>query len=134
MTNRQQNNPPILILKPTQLLGEGPKEKLILEHVGRVNTQTTAVSVALMKAPADWEEPGQTPEFDEITVVLSGALRVEYAGGVIEVGSGQSIIAQKGAWVRYTTLCTGGAEYVAICIPAFSPDTVHRDSLPPQGS
>ncbi len=114
---------------------EGPKiiqaagnlPKRIAEFVGRVNTGTSAVSVAHMTSPAGWVEPGQTPEFDEYTVVLKGSLRVETKSGATEVKAGQGIIALKGEWVRYSTPGPEGAEYIAVCSPAFSPDTVHRD-------
>ncbi len=111
---------------------EGPKSipvpgnKIVDEYVGRVNTGDSGVSIAHMRSPAGWSEPGQQPEFDEFTVVLKGALRVEHRGGALEVRAGQAVLAQKGEWVRYST--PEGAEYVAICLPAFSPDTVHRDS------
>jgi mannose-6-phosphate isomerase-like protein (cupin superfamily) len=103
-----------------------PGNKVIDEYVGRVNTGDGQVSIAHMRSPAGWSEPGQKPEFDEFTVVLKGTLRVEHKGGALEVAAGQAVLAQKGEWVRYST--PNGAEYVAICLPAFSPDTVHRDS------
>lgn len=115
---------PKLISAPTLI--PVPGNKVVEEFTGRVNTGETQASIARMKSPAGWSEPGQRPEFDEYTVVLSGALRVEYEGGELEVKSGQAIIARKGEWVRYST--PFGAEYVAICIPAFSVDTVHRDA------
>jgi hypothetical protein len=99
--------------------------KVIQEFVGRVNTATSQVSIARMKSPAGWSEPGQRPEFDEYTLVLNGCLRVEHESGNIDVRGGQAILASKGEWVRYST--PEGAEYVAICVPAFSPETVHRD-------
>lgn len=102
-----------------------PGNKQIEEYIGRVNSSDSQVSIAHMNSPAGWSEPGQRPEFDEFTVVLKGWMRVEHEGGVSEVKAGQAIVAQKGEWVRYST--PEGAEYVAICIPAFSPDTVHRD-------
>jgi ethanolamine utilization protein EutQ (cupin superfamily) len=102
-----------------------PGNKVIDEYVGRVNTRETAASIAHMRSPAGWSEPGQTPEFDEFTVVLAGALRVEHHTGVMEVAAGQAVIARRGEWVRYST--PQGAEYLAICLPAFSPETVHRD-------
>ena len=114
---------PQLIPAPTLI--PVPGNKIIEEFIGRINTGEAQVSIARMKSPPGWSEPGQRPEFDEYTVVLSGALRVEYEGGALEVQSGQAIIARKGEWVRYST--PAGAEYVAICVPAFSPDTVHRD-------
>lgn len=103
----------------------GNKPKRIEEYIGRVNSKTPAVSVARMKSPEGWVEPGQTPEFDEYTVVLSGTLRVESKSGIFEVSAGQAIITNRGEWVQYST--PQGAEYVAVCLPAFSPDTVHRD-------
>jgi len=103
-----------------------PGNKLIEEYIGRVNSGHAGVSIAHMHSPAGWSEPGQTPEFDEFTLVLQGVMRVEHASGVTEVGAGQAIVAEKGEWVRYST--PQGAEYVAICLPAFSPDTVHRDA------
>ena len=103
-----------------------PGNKIIEEFIGRVNNRESQASIARMRSPAGWSEPGQHPEFDEFTVVLNGVMRVEYKGGVMEVGAGQAVVARKGEWVRYST--PQGAEYVAICIPAFSPDTVHRDA------
>jgi len=103
-----------------------PGNKVIDEYVGRLNSSTAAVSIAHMRSPAGWSEPGQRPEFDEFTVVLGGKLRVEHEGGVLEVAAGQAVIANKGEWVRYST--PEGAEYIAVCVPAFSPETVKRDS------
>jgi mannose-6-phosphate isomerase-like protein (cupin superfamily) len=105
-----------------------PGNKLIEEYVGRVNTQDTAVSIAHMHSPSGWSEPGQAPEFDEYTLVLKGALRVESKSGVLEVKAGQAVIAQRGEWVRYSTPGPEGAEYIAVCLAAFDPATVHRDS------
>ncbi len=119
---------PKLIEKPTIIAAVGTRPKTIAEHVGRMNSGTQAVSVAHMNSPQGWEEPGQRPEFDEYTLVLRGCLRVEHAGGALEVRAGQSVIAQRGEWVRYSSPHDGGAEYVAVCLPAFSPDTVHRDA------
>ncbi|UQA58328.1 cupin domain-containing protein [Polyangium aurulentum] len=119
---------PTHIEKPTRIEAAGNKPKLIDEYVGRVNSQTGAVSVAHMRSPGGWVEPGQRPAFDEFTVVLRGALRVEYEGGAIDVRAGQAVIAHKGEWVRYSTPGDEGAEYIAVCLPAFSPDTVHRDA------
>jgi ethanolamine utilization protein EutQ (cupin superfamily) len=102
-----------------------PGGKLIDEYVGRASTGSSAVSVAHMRSPAGWEEPAQTPQFDEVTLVLSGAVHVEHDGGVLEVPAGQAVITRAGERVRYTT--PGGAEYVAVCLPAYSPDTVHRE-------
>ena len=119
---------PTLIPSPTRIAPAGNKPKLIDEYVGRVNSHTDAASVAHMHSPSGWEEPGQTPEFDEFTLVLAGVLRVEHAGGVTEVGAGQAIITHRGEWVRYSTPGPEGAEYIAVCVPAFSPATVHRDA------
>jgi ethanolamine utilization protein EutQ (cupin superfamily) len=102
-----------------------PGDKLIDEYAGRVNTGDMHVSVAHMRSPAGWSEPGQSPEFDELTLVLKGAVRVEHGDGVMDVRAGQAVWANKGEWIRYST--PEGAEYIAICLPAFSPDTVHRD-------
>lgn len=115
------------IEKPTVIAPAGNLPKLIAEFIGRVNSGTDAVSIAQMKSPPEWEEPGQTPEFDEYTLVLKGSLRVETRAGVTDVSAGQAIIAPKGEWVRYSSPDPAGAEYVAVCVPAFSPDTVHRD-------
>jgi mannose-6-phosphate isomerase-like protein (cupin superfamily) len=120
-------NQPTLIAQPTRVQAAGNKPKLIDEYVGRVNSATSAVSIAHMRSPVGWQEPGQTPEFDEFTVVVKGALRVEYAGGSLDVRAGQAVIAHKGQWVRYSTPEPEGAEYFAICLPAFSPGSVHRD-------
>ena len=119
---------PTLIPTPTRVAAAGNKPKLIDEYIGRVNTGTAAASVAHMRSPAGWQEAGQTPEFEEFTVVLRGMLRVEFQGGVMDVPAGQAIIAHPGEWVRYSTPEADGAEYIAVCLPAFSPDTVHRDS------
>lgn len=102
-----------------------PGDKLIDEYAGRVNTGDMRMSVAHMRSPAGWSEPGQRPEFDEFTLVLTGVVRVEHAGGAMDVRAGQAVWANKGEWIRYST--PEGAEYIAICLPAFSPDTVHRD-------
>ena len=104
-----------------------PGNKLIEEYVGRVNSATESASVAHMHSPSGWSEPGQRPDFDEFTVVLRGCLRVEHEGGALDVRAGQAVIARKGEWVRYSTPEPDGAEYVAVCVPAFAPDTVHRD-------
>jgi mannose-6-phosphate isomerase-like protein (cupin superfamily) len=119
---------PDLVTAPTRIVAAGNKPKAIDEYVGRVNTKTDALSVAHMRSPAGWVEPGQTPAFDEYTLVLRGMLRVEHAGGALEVRAGQAVIARRGEWVRYSSPEADGAEYVAICLPAFSPDTVHRDA------
>jgi len=116
-----------LIEKPTVVQAAGNKPKRIEEFVGRVNTGTAAASLARMRSPAGWVEPGQTPEFDEYTLVLRGTLRVETRSGTRDVQAGQAVVAPSGEWVRYSTPEEGGAEYVAVCVPAFSPDTVHRD-------
>lgn len=118
---------PTLIAHPTHIAAAGTKPKLIDEYVGRVNSRTTALSVAHMRSPVGWAEPGQTPEFDEFTVVLKGTLRVEHKAGSMDVHSGQAVIAQAGEWVRYSTPEKDGAEYIAVCLPAFSMETVHRD-------
>ena len=118
---------PKLIAKPTVIDCVGTKPKQIQEFAGRVNTAHSAVSVARMISPSGWEEPGQRPEFEEITVVLKGSLRVEYEGGTLDVPAGQAVVTSPGEWVRYSTPGAEGAEYVAVCLPAFSPTTVHRD-------
>ena len=118
---------PTLIAKPTRVEAAGNKPKLIDEYVGRINSATSAASIARMRSPAGWQEPGQTPEFEEFTVVLHGTLRVEHRGGSIDVHAGQAVIAHKGEWVRYSTPSEDGAEYIAVCLPAFALDTVHRD-------
>ena len=118
---------PTLISAPTRVEAAGNKPKLIDEYIGRVNSQTSAASVAHMRSPCGWQEPGQTPEFDEFTVVLRGTLRVEHQGGAIDVRAGQAVIAHRGEWVRYSTPEQEGAEYIAVCLPAFALDTVHRD-------
>ena len=119
---------PTLIPSPTVVAAAGNKPKRIEEFAGRVNSGHAAVSVARMTSPEGWREPGQRPAFEEITVVLSGLLRVEHTGGSIDVRAGQAVVAHPGEWVRYSTPEPGGAQYVAVCFPAFSPETVHRDS------
>ncbi|MCP3101055.1 cupin [Myxococcus sp. K15C18031901] len=119
---------PTLIPAPMRVTAVGNKPKLIHEFVGRATTKTSDVSVAHMNSPGGWEEPGQTPEFKELTLVLAGVLRVEHKGGFIDVRGGQAVICEPGEWVRYSTPEPDGAEYVAICLPAFSPGTVHRDA------
>jgi mannose-6-phosphate isomerase-like protein (cupin superfamily) len=119
---------PRLIAQPIAIQAAGNKPKLIEEYVGRPSTGTTAVSVARMRSPSGWAEPGQRPEFTEITLVLRGMLRVESTQQVLEVRPGQAVITERGEWVRYSTPGAEGAEYFAICLPAFSPDTVHRDA------
>ena len=118
---------PTHIEKPTRITSAGNKPKLIDEVIGRVNSKTDAISIAHMRSPSGWVEPGQTPQFDEYTYVLKGVLQVKHKGGVIEVRAGQAIITRKGEWVQYSTPSPDGAEYIAVCLPAFSPDTVHRD-------
>lgn len=119
---------PTLIPQPTRITAAGNKPKLIDEYIGRVNSKTSAASVAHMRSPQGWEEPGQKPEFAEFTIVLKGMLRVEHKGGTLDVNAGQAVIAHSGEWIRYSTPLDGGAEYIAVCLPAFSMDTVHRDS------
>ena len=116
---------PTLISNPTRI--PVPGNKLIEEYIGRVNSGDAGVSIAHMNSPSGWSEPGQQPEFDEFTLVLRGRLRVESKDSAIEVCAGQAVIARRGEWVRYSTPDPEGAEYVAICLPAFAPDTVHRD-------
>jgi ethanolamine utilization protein EutQ len=118
---------PTWVVEPTRIRAAGTKPKLIDEFVGRVNTKTPEVSVAHMRSPQGWEEPGQTPEFDEFTLVLKGVLHVIHRDGEMDVRAGQAVIAHRGEWVRYSTPTEGGAEYIAICLPAFSMETVHRD-------
>ncbi len=119
---------PTLISHPTRIQAPGSKQKIIEEYVGRVNSQTSALSVAHMRSPEGWEEPGQTPDFDEYTLVLHGTLRVHHKDGILDVAAGQAVITHQGEWVRYLSPLAGGAEYIAVCLPAFSPDTVHRDA------
>jgi len=118
---------PILIERPTVIQAAGNKPKQIQEFAGRVNSGHAGVSVARMVSPEGWVEPGQRPQFEEITVVLRGMLRVEYDGGALEVRAGQAVVAKPDEWIRYSSPEQGGAEYIAVCLPAFSPDTVHRD-------
>lgn len=118
---------PTLIEQPSRVEAAGNKPKLIDEYVGRVSSRTEGVSVAHMRSPGGWQEPGQTPDFDEFTVVLKGTLRVEHRGGQLDVCAGQAVIAHKGEWVRYSTPGDDGAEYFAVCVPAFAMETVHRD-------
>ncbi len=118
---------PTLVSAPSVVEAAGNKPKIIEEFIGRVNSKTSGVSVARMRSPGGWVEPGQTPEFDEYTLVLKGRLRVTSKSGTLDVGAGQAVIVHKGEWVRYSTPEPDGAEYVAICLPAFSMDTVHRD-------
>jgi ethanolamine utilization protein EutQ (cupin superfamily) len=116
-----------LIEQPTRIQAAGNKPKLIDEFIGRVNSGASQVSIALMRSPAGWQEPGQTPEFDEYTLVLRGLLRVETSQGTLEVKAGQAVITSRGERIRYSTPGQEGAEYLAVCLPAFSPETVHRD-------
>jgi len=118
---------PELIESPSVIQAAGNKPKRIEEYAGRVNSGHRRVSVARMVSPEGWVEPGQRPEFEELTLVLQGALRVESAGGAFMVRAGQAVVARPGEWVRYSSPEPGGAEYVAVCLPAFSPETVHRD-------
>ena len=118
---------PTLIAAPTRVTAAGNKPKLIEEFIGRVNTRETRLSIAYMRSPGGWVEPGQTPEFDEFTLILKGSLRVAYTNGVLDVTAGQAVVACAGEWVRYSTPNPDGAEYIAVCLPAFSPQTVHRD-------
>jgi mannose-6-phosphate isomerase-like protein (cupin superfamily) len=119
---------PTLIPQPTRIQAAGNKPKVIDEYIGRVNSKTAAASVAHMRSPQGWLEPGQTPEFDEFTIVLRGMLRVEHKAGALDVRAGQAVVAHAGEWVRYSTPDDGGAEYIAVCLPAFSMESVHRDS------
>ena len=121
---------PTLIPAPAIVTAAGNKPKIIEEFIGQVASHTSALSVARMNSPEGWSEPGQTPEFDEYTVVLRGTLRVETRENVCEVQAGQAIITPRGDWVRYSTPRPGGAEYIAVCLPAFSPHAVHRDLKP----
>jgi mannose-6-phosphate isomerase-like protein (cupin superfamily) len=118
---------PTLIERPTIIEAAGNKPKTIQEFAGRVNSGHAGVSVARMVSPEGWVEPGQRPQFEEITVVLRGLLRVEHDGGALDVRAGQAVVARPGEWIRYSSPEAGGAEYIAVCLPAFSPDTVHRD-------
>jgi len=118
---------PQLIESASVIQAAGNKPKRIEEYAGRVNSRHQHISIARMVSPEGWQEPGQRPEFEEITLVLRGALRVEYEGGQLDVAAGQAVFAKPGEWVRYSSPKPGGAEYIAVCLPAFSPDTVHRD-------
>src|SRR4029079_15377183 len=120
---REVTRMPTLIDKPTRVTAAGNKPKLIDEYVGRVNTGESGVSVAHMRSPCGWVEPGQTPEFDEYTVVLRGVLRVTHRDGAFDVSAGQAVLVRRGEWVQYSTPGEEGAEYVAVCLPAFSPET-----------
>jgi mannose-6-phosphate isomerase-like protein (cupin superfamily) len=118
---------PELIRKPSRVAAAGQPPKLIDEYVGRANTGQDGLSIAHMRSPSGWAEPGQRPEFDEFTIVLRGALVVEWEGGQMTVQAGQGVHARPGEWVRYGTPGADGAEYISVCVPAFAPDTVHRD-------
>jgi quercetin dioxygenase-like cupin family protein len=122
---------PTLIATPTRIEAAGNKPKLIDEYVGRVNSGNAQVSIAHMRSPAGWVEPGQAPEFEEFTIVLKGLLRVTHRGGTFDVRAGQAVVAHPGEWVQYSTPEPEGAEYLAVCLPAFSPATVHRDPSSP---
>jgi mannose-6-phosphate isomerase-like protein (cupin superfamily) len=115
-----------LIKSPSIIEAAGNKPKIIEEFIGRVNSKTEMVSIAKMKSPGGWTEPGQTPEFDEYTIVLKGTLRVESKGETIDVKQGEAIIVHKGEWIKYSSPLSEGAEYIAVCIPSFSPEAVHR--------
>ncbi len=117
----------LLITAPARIPEDGSPPKVIDELVGRINSNSRDVSIARMRSPEGWGEPGQTPEFDEYSVVLSGVLRVETKDGSFDVGAGQAVVAQKGEWVRYSSPSEGGAEYFSVCVPAFSPEIAHRD-------
>jgi mannose-6-phosphate isomerase-like protein (cupin superfamily) len=116
-----------IIEKPTEIKASGNKKKIIKEFIGRVNSKTEELSIAKMTSPEGWEEPGQNPEFDEYTVVLKGCLRVESKEATIDINAGQAVIVNKHEWIKYSTPFKDGAEYIAVCLPAFSPDIVHRD-------
>lgn len=118
---------PTLISTATRIIAAGNKPKIIEEFIGRVNSGESRLSIAHMRSPGGWVEPGQTPEFDEFTVVLKGALRVTHKAGALDVKSGQAVITHAGEWVQYSTPDPDGAEYIAVCLPAFAPETVHRD-------
>jgi quercetin dioxygenase-like cupin family protein len=119
---------PTHLTRPTIVEAAGSLPKRIEEYVGRANSGHASVSVARMVSPAGWHEPGQRPEFEEVTVVLRGAVKVEHEGGALIVRAGEAVVTKPGEWVRYSTPEAGGAEYVAVCLPAFSPATVHRDA------
>jgi len=119
---------PEIIDGPTRVEAVGEPPKTIEEYVGRVNSGDESISIARMRSPSGWREPGQRPEFDEYTLVLGGTLRVESEDGTVDVGVGQAVVTRGGEWVRYSTPGPEGAEYVAVCLPAFSPETVHRDA------
>lgn len=118
---------PKKISAPTRIEAAGTKPKIIEEFVGRVNTKEPALSIAHMRSPSGWAEPGQKPEFTEYTIVLRGMLRVEHEDGALEIQAGEAVVCKPGEWVRYSTPGPDGAEYIAVCTPAFSPENVHRD-------
>lgn len=118
---------PVVINKPSIVKAAGNKPKIIEEYIGRVNSESLSLSIARMQSPEGWAEPGQRPEFDEYTVVLKGGLKVETKDSVFEICERQAVLIKKGEWVRYSSPEPGGAEYISVCLPAFSPDTVHRD-------
>ena len=124
---------PTLIAQPSRIRAAGSKPKLIDEYIGRINSKTSAASVAHMRSPGGWIEPGQTPGFEEFTIVLKGMVRVEHKDGWLEVNAGQAVITHAGEWVRYSTPREDGAEYIAVCLPAFSMETVHRDDSAIEG-
>lgn len=128
LTLRRRPTKPKLIEQPTVIEAAGNMPKRIEEYAGRVNSGHSGVSVARMVSPEGWQEPGQRPEFEEITVVLRGMLHVEHEGGSLDVRAGQALVASPGEWLRYSSPEPGGAEYMAVCLPAFSPGTVHRDN------
>jgi ethanolamine utilization protein EutQ (cupin superfamily) len=117
---------PTIIKNPTKIEAAGNKTKIIEEFIGKVNSSNEQISIAKMKSPVGWEEPGQTPEFDEYTIILNGMLRVETKTGTFDIKAGEAIITHKGEWIKYSTP-NEGTEYIAVCLPAFSPETVHRD-------
>jgi mannose-6-phosphate isomerase-like protein (cupin superfamily) len=119
---------PTLIASPTRIEAAGNKPKIIQEFIGRVNSRHEGLSIAHMRSPSGWVEPGQRPEFEEFTLVLHGTLRVEFEGGMLDVNGGQAVVAHPGEWVRYSSPSAEGAEYIAVCVPAFAPATVHRDA------
>ena len=128
MEGSSQIMPATLIQAPVSVRAAGNKPKVIEEFIGRVSSKTEAISIARMRSPGGWSEPGQTPEFDEYTVVFKGHLRVKTQTGAIDVKAGQAVIVRRGEWVQYSTPAPEGAEYMAVCLPAFGPDIVHRDA------
>jgi mannose-6-phosphate isomerase-like protein (cupin superfamily) len=126
-TKSNEGKMALLIKEPAVIKAKGNKEKIIREYIGRINSYTESVSIARMESPPGWKEPGQTPQFDEYTVVLKGTLRVETRDQTTDVKAGQAILIRKNEWVRYSTPFKEGAEYIAVCLPAFSPETVNRD-------